>query len=217
MSTASTGAILIVAPPTLQRQGLLAILSECQPDRPLHAITDLRTLPQQLARVDPELIILDATQSSRPLINVIEQFRAQRPQQRVLVVGGRRLPFRICRLIVEMGGGMLLAAHATPADLVGAVERLLGPPPSTDSAEEPHSRYARLMAPLEVMRRFSPREQEVLQLVAEERTSQEIAASLSISIRTVETHRRMLLEKSGYRSMIGLVLAATRQGWLQVV
>ncbi len=64
---------------------------------------------------------------------------------------------------------------------------------------------------------FSIRELEVLRLVAADWTSQEIAEHLCISPRTVETHRRMMLEKAGTRSMIGLVSQSVRHGWVTVV
>lgn len=212
--------VLVVAPPTLQRQGLLATLRDARPDLPVTTTADTRTLPERLRRGAPALLILDAALPGVALDEVVEQVRTNHPNQRILMLGGRRLPFAVARLVVEMGGRMLLARRATPADLVAAVARLLGDESTSflsPDAQEPRCAYARRhpvdAAPISL---FSSRELEVLRLVAEDYSSQEIAARLFISVRTVETHRRLLLEKAGARSMIGLVLQAVRAGWLEV-
>ena len=55
---------------------------------------------------------------------------------------------------------------------------------------------------------LSDREKEVLVLIANEYSNQEIADKLFISIRTVETHKRNLLEKTGCKNVAGLVMYA---------
>jgi DNA-binding NarL/FixJ family response regulator len=62
---------------------------------------------------------------------------------------------------------------------------------------------------------LSLRETEVLQLLAEGRTSKETAVTLGIGIRTVETHRRRTMEKLGIRDRSGLVRYAIRHGVIQ--
>ncbi len=57
---------------------------------------------------------------------------------------------------------------------------------------------------------LTPRELEVLKLVAEELTNHEIADKLFISIRTVDTHRRNLMQKLGVKNTAGLVKYATK-------
>ena len=218
---AATTMVLVVAPPSLQRQGLLATLRDARPDLPIATTADTGALPERLQRKPPTLLILDAALRDVALDDLIEQLRRVCPRQRILVLGGKKLPFVIARLIVEMGGGVLLTKHATPADLLAAVARLIGeaapdqPAPNEPDVAEPTIAYAAASSaspsPLVL---FSPRELDVLRLVAADYTSQEIAARLCISLRTVDAHRRLLLEKAGARSMIGLVLQAVRSGWL---
>ncbi|WP_141765620.1 helix-turn-helix domain-containing protein, partial [Hymenobacter coccineus] len=59
---------------------------------------------------------------------------------------------------------------------------------------------------------FSPRELEVLRLVVDDYCNREIAGHLYLSVRTVESHRRALLQKSGARTLVGLVAWALRAG-----
>ncbi len=218
--------VLVVAPPTLQRQGLLATLRDARPDLPVTATADVGGLLERLRRAGPTLLILDAALPGVSSDTLIAQARAANPAVRILVLGGKKLPFAIARLIVEHGAGLLLNRRATPGELVAAVARLIGAPapdqPVADvevppGVEDPRGAYVPgSEGAAEFIPLFSPRELEVLQLVAADCPSQEIAARLFISIRTVEAHRRTLLEKAGTRSMIGLVLQAVRSGWLAV-
>ncbi|XOV69186.1 MAG: response regulator [Fluviicola sp.] len=62
--------------------------------------------------------------------------------------------------------------------------------------------------------RLTPREIEVMKMIAEEYTNQEIADALFISTRTVDTHRRNLLEKLGLKNTAGLVKYAIMQKYI---
>ena len=59
---------------------------------------------------------------------------------------------------------------------------------------------------------LSPREREVLQLLAEGRSTKEIAADLSVSVKTIETHRRQIMEKLDLFSVAELTKYAIREG-----
>lgn len=62
---------------------------------------------------------------------------------------------------------------------------------------------------------LTPREREVLQLVAEGRTTKEVASVLSIGVKTAETHRYRIMEKLNIHDTAGLVRYAIRQGVIQ--
>lgn len=61
-------------------------------------------------------------------------------------------------------------------------------------------------------RALSPREREVLQLTAEGNSTKEIASILNLSVKTVETHRRQIMEKLGIFNLAGLIKYAMREG-----
>jgi DNA-binding NarL/FixJ family response regulator len=62
------------------------------------------------------------------------------------------------------------------------------------------------------LERLTPRQREVLQLIAEGHTSRGIAHILSISVKTVETHRAGLMDRLGIRDIAGLVRYAIQKG-----
>lgn len=62
---------------------------------------------------------------------------------------------------------------------------------------------------------LSPRERQVLQLIAEGKTTKEVAAMLNISVKTAETHRTRIMEKLDIHEIAGLVRYAIRRGLVQ--
>jgi DNA-binding NarL/FixJ family response regulator len=62
---------------------------------------------------------------------------------------------------------------------------------------------------------LSPRERQVLQLIAEGKTTKDIAALIHVSAKTVETHRARLMQKLGIHEIAGLVRYAIRKGLVQ--
>jgi DNA-binding NarL/FixJ family response regulator len=90
------------------------------------------------------------------------------------------------------GGGVYLSPHVSGA----VVQAYLA---KTDMPYEP----------------LTPRERQVLQLIAEGKTTKETASVLDVSVKTAETHRTNLMEKLDIHSTAGLVRYAIRRGLLQ--
>lgn len=63
---------------------------------------------------------------------------------------------------------------------------------------------------------LTPRQREILQLIAEGKTTKQIAATLDVSIKTVETHRAQLMERLAIRDVAGLVRCAIRHGLVRI-
>lgn len=63
---------------------------------------------------------------------------------------------------------------------------------------------------------LTKREQQILELIANELTTKQIAHNLSISIPTVENHRRNMFRKLGVQSVVGLVKEALKNKWIKI-
>jgi len=60
------------------------------------------------------------------------------------------------------------------------------------------------------------REHQILELIAAEQTTEQIAQKLAISISTVETHRRNMFQKLGVQSVVGLLKEGLKHGWINI-
>jgi len=63
---------------------------------------------------------------------------------------------------------------------------------------------------------LTKREHEILDLIANEFTTEQIAQNLHISIPTVESHRRNMFRKLGVQSVVGLVKEALKNKWIEI-
>ena len=76
--------------------------------------------------------------------------------------------------------------------------------------------YGKGVSKRDLLATLSPRQREVLQLIAEGRTTKQIAQLLDISVKTVETHRAQLMERLNIHDVAGLVRYAIIVGLIQV-
>lgn len=63
---------------------------------------------------------------------------------------------------------------------------------------------------------LTKREKQILELIANELTTEQIAQNLHISIPTVESHRRNMFRKLGVQSVVGLVKEALKKNWIKI-
>jgi DNA-binding NarL/FixJ family response regulator len=76
--------------------------------------------------------------------------------------------------------------------------------------------YGKGVSKRDLLATLSPRQREVLQLIAEGRTTKQIAQLLDISVKTVETHRAQLMERLNIHDVAGLVRYAIIVGLIEV-
>jgi DNA-binding NarL/FixJ family response regulator len=125
---------------------------------------------------------------------------------------------RFARRALEAGASGFVLKHSAPAELVTAIRAALDggtylTPQLTgeilESMKQGRDRSADPVVEL------SPRQREVLQLVAEGRSAKEIASSLSISVRTVEFHKYQMMETLGLHTKADLIHFAIKHGLVE--
>jgi DNA-binding NarL/FixJ family response regulator len=200
----------------LLRSGLRKILQE-RPDWEVIAEAgDGREAIRQLVDVRPDIAILDI---GMPLLNGIEvtrQIVRRLPDMRVLILSMHANEAYIIQALKAGAKGYLLKDSAD-TELIRAVEAVtagksyFSPAVSKVMLDD----YVRHLADKGLTDRYdslSEREREVFQLVAEGRSNKEVAALLSVSSATIETHRAHILQKLNVHSAAELVLYAVRRG-----
>jgi DNA-binding NarL/FixJ family response regulator len=204
---------------TLMRQGLRKILEE---NAGWHVVAEAgngRDAVRDMLALEPDVAVLDI---GMPLLNGIEATRQivrRIPLARVLILSMHADQAYVTQAVQAGARGYILKDSAG-ADLVQAVAALAAGKSffSPAVAQLMLDDYARRLTDRGVSDRYdalSEREREVLQLVAEGRSSKEIAELLSVSPATVETHRTHVLQKLGLRNTAEVVLYAVRRGVIQ--
>jgi DNA-binding NarL/FixJ family response regulator len=197
------------------RQGLRKILEDCRNWRVIAEAGNGHDAVRDILALKPDVAVLDI---AMPLLNGIEATRQvvrRAPSVRIVMLSMHSDEVYVTQA-VHAGARAYVLKDAAGAELVQAIAAVSAGKTffSPAVAQVVFDDYAR-GSDKGVFDRYdslSEREREVLQLVAEARSSKEIAELLSISPATVETHRTHLLQKLKLRNTAEVVLFAARRG-----
>lgn len=208
-----SGRVLIVDDHPLIRQGMRSLL-EKQGFTIVGEAADGREATQLARELDPDVAVLDL---AMPLLNGLdaarEITRTSRRTKTILVTVHTADQYVLEALQAGVRG-YVLKSQAT-AELVQAIQEVMraGRYLSPGISEAVVQAYlAKTDLPSDPL---SSREREVLQLIAEGKTTKDIAGLLGVSVKTVESHRTRLMEKLDIRQTAGLVRYAIRRGLIQ--
>jgi DNA-binding NarL/FixJ family response regulator len=205
--------ILIADDHELIRRGLVASLAE-RPDWTIVAeAADGRQACELAALHAPDIAVLDLTMPELNGLDVTRRLRASTPKTRILIVTAHESE-QLIREVLDAGAmGYVLKSDAGRV-LVQAIEALLDERPFFTSkvARFVLDGYLRSSedsaSPASVG--LSPRERHIVQLLAEGSNNKEVARTLQLSVKTVETHRSNIMRKMEFGSLADLVRYAIR-------
>jgi DNA-binding NarL/FixJ family response regulator len=182
------------------REGIASLL-EAQPDL---AVVDRGETVEDAARIlrrdDIDVLVLDVRLGSTSGLNALQRPMSGRPQ--VVVLTAYAYP-QYAAAALRLGASGFVLKNAPIDELLGAIR---------NAAAGGLSFSLRPGEPLSL----TAREFDVVRLVVEGRSNDEIAAQLGISSKTVETHLRRVFERLGVASRTELATRALREGWLEV-
>jgi len=166
-------------------------------------------------KLKPDIVILDIAMPEMNGVEAARRIRKARPETRILVLTIHESEDLVRELLEAGVSGYLLKTDAG-RDLIAAVEALNEGKPFFTSkvARMVLDAYLSSTAPTGVgetpWSQLKGREREIVQLVAEGKSSKEIAAALNLSVQTVTTHRANIMRKLGLHSTSELIRYAVR-------
>ena len=205
--------VLIADDHGIVRSGVKLLLDR-QPDIEVVAEADDGVeAVEKTIELHPDVAILDVSMPRMTGLQATHEIKQQAPDTQVLILSmhdDERYLFEALRA----GAAGYVLKRAADQDLVDAVRAAgRGEPFLTASAQQTLIRdfLDRDSEPQEL----TPREQEVVKLIAEAHTNKEIAEILHLSEKTVESHRARVLQKLGMRDRVELVRYAIRRGLVE--
>lgn len=168
------------------------------------------------ARLKPDLVILDLGLPELHGLEVTRRILQRRPDTEVLVLTMHASEELIRQVLRAGAHGYVLKSDAGE-QLIAAVRSLQEHKPflTTRVTEVVLDGFLKGVADDAVGEALTPREREVLQLVAEGRSSKSIAAGLGVTVKTIESHRASLMRKLHLRTVADLVRYAVRNGLVE--
>ena len=198
---------------TLVRAGIRRILESLPGCVVVHEAVDGLQAIDALRRVEADVLVLDLTMAGRDGIEVLRVAKAERPALKVIVLTMHAGREYVARAMAEGANGYLLKDSAVQ-DLAAAIAAVQsGLTYFSPAIQQQMAEMLKGGVPaVPDLRALTDREREVLILLARGLSTKEIAVSLDIGVRTVETHRANLMRKLGVRSVALLTQVAIREG-----
>jgi DNA-binding NarL/FixJ family response regulator len=217
MPTPLVTRILIADDFAVVRSGLRRLL-DAKPDLEVVAeAADGREAVEKALNEDIHLAILDVSMPRMTGIQAAAELHKRKPEVRLLMLSMHDSEQFLFEALKAGASGYVLKSGAD-TDIVDACraamrgDSFLYPSAVTTLVRDYVERGGRGEEQFDVL---TPRELEVLKLIAEAHTSKEIAKLLFISIKTVERHRQNILDKLGMRDRVELTRYAIRRGLIQ--
>ena len=212
--------ILVADDHEVVRQGLRALL-EARPDWEVCAeAANGREAVERAKQTKPDVVVMDISMPELNGLEATRQILKALPRTEVLVLTLHESE-QLIRRVVESGACAYVLKSDAGRNLVEGVAAL-GQHKGFFSSQvatvivESHLKGGKTTGRQNRNRDLlTPREREIVQLLAEEKSNKEIAATLSLSVHTVETHRSNIMLKLGTHSLAGLIHYALRNKIVQ--
>ncbi len=205
--------IILADDHTLVRAGFRALFQSIEGIEVVAEASDGREALRLIAVHQPDIILMDIAMSGLNGLEAAARVVQEFPDVRVVMLSMHANEEYVLQALRYGAMGYLLKdASVTELELaIKAVvrnETYLSPAVSKHVVEY----VQRIGGEPSSLERLTARQREILQLIAEGRTTQEIAQTLNISIKTVESHRAQLMERLDIHDVAGLVRYAIRMG-----
>jgi DNA-binding NarL/FixJ family response regulator len=218
----ATFRILVADDHEVVRKGLVALLQQQPEWEVCGEAGDGREAVEKTTQLKPDAIILDIGMPSLNGLEATRQILRADPNGKILILTLHDSD-QVVREVLNAGAkGFLLKSDAA-RDLVAAVDALRHDKTYFTSKVssmvlEGYLKGGISPAPISTGRdRLTPREREVVQLLAEGKSTKEVAVTLGLSVKTAETHRSNIMRKLQLHSVSDLVLYAVRNNIVHVV
>jgi DNA-binding NarL/FixJ family response regulator len=211
--------ILVADDHEVARKGVRSLLEEQSGWEVCGEARDGREAVDQATQLRPDILLLDIGMPNLNGLDAARQILASDPEARILILTIHDSEQVVREVLAAGARGFLLKSDAG-RDLIAAVEALQNRRTFFTSkvAQMMLDGYLRPYDERENSQQqvLTPREREVIQLVAEGKTTKEIANALNLSVKTAETHRTNLMRKLDLHSVADLTLYAVRNGIVQI-
>jgi len=208
--------ILLADDHKLMRSGLKALIEQQSDLTVVGEADDGRQAVALAASLKPDLLVMDI---GMPNLNGIEaalQITQAHPETAIVMLSMHSDESYVLRALKSGAKGYLLKDSAE-SDLIRAVHAVAGgksffSPAVSKVLLDDYVRKLRRSGTEDAYDLLTPREREILQLVAEGKSNKDVANLLNLSVYTIETHRSNLMEKLNLRGVPELILYAVRKG-----
>ena len=209
--------VLLVDDHHLVRTGMRSLMQAMSDITVVGESGDGRAALELLTSLQPNIVLMDIAMPELNGLEATTRIAKDFPNTRVIILSMHASEEYVLQAL-RAGASGYLVKNAAPEELELAIravargETYLSPAISRHVVEELLGRSTASTNPVDAL---TPRQREILQLVAEGKSTKQIAGSLGVSVKTIESHRAQLMERLDIRDVAGLVRFAIRHGVAQ--
>jgi DNA-binding NarL/FixJ family response regulator len=201
VSSGSPIRIAIADDHPMVREGTQSVLNSFEGMVSIWTAADGTTCLRMIRENQPDVLLLDLHLPDLPGLEVARRIRAEAPDVKIVIITGYDYqPYR--RELQQMGISIVVDKAATGREIIAAIQAATESDPSTVGRSVAHLPQKPL----------TPREREVLTLMAKGQRNPDIAETLCVSLKTVEFHVSNILNELGARSRLEAVIKAQTYG-----
>ena len=210
--------VLIADDHALVRAGIRALLERIPNTEVVAEASDGREAMELIAKRQPDIVLMDIAMPGLNGLEATRQIVKTWPPVRVIILSMHSSEEYVWQALRAGARGYLLKG-ASLAELelalssVAKGELYLSPPLSQQAITEYVQRTGKERAPAE---KLTARQREILSLIAEGKSTKQVALQLNISVKTVESHRAQIMERLNIHDVAGLVRYAIRTGLVKI-
>jgi len=209
--------LLLAEDHTIVREGLRSLIDSSEDMEVVGEVGDGREALKKVEEIELDIVLMDIRMPGLNGIEATRQIKKHFPDVKVLILSMHPDDEYVLEALRAGASGYILkqAAHEELFTAIRAVYRndvFLSPSVSRKVVDTYIQSNKSIIMESSVLDKLTQREREVLQLIAEGKSSKEISSLLFISPNTVETHKAHLKEKLGLRKTVDLIRYAYRKG-----
>jgi DNA-binding NarL/FixJ family response regulator len=206
--------VLLADDHKLVRAGIRSLLERLPDVEVIAEASDGREAIRLVEQNEPQIVLMDLAMPELNGLEATQHLARTFPKVRVIILSIYADEEHVYQALRAGAAGYLLKGAATEElelaiRSVAQGETYLSPPVSKPVIME---YIRRTNVGLSSRERLSPRQTQILKLIAEGKTTKQVALELAISVKTVETHRSALIMRVGVRDVAGLVRYAVKIG-----
>jgi len=216
--------VILAEDHALVRAGFCALLRTFAGVRIAGEASEGYEVLQLVKKERPDIVILDISMPGLNGLEVASKLRQEHPEVRIIILSIHANQEYVLQAL-RIGVLGYLLKDASPSEFARAIEAVSRGEQFLCSKLSRHTLadYARLLGSKagydkdvpRIYQRLTPRQREILQLIAEGNTTKEIAAKLGLSVKTIETHRTQLMDRLDIHDIAGLVRYAIKVGLIK--
>ncbi|MDX6499544.1 MAG: hypothetical protein QOG23_2804 [Blastocatellia bacterium] len=209
--------VLLVDDHALVRAGIRALIGQLEEVEVAGEAAGGREALRLIEELQPDIVLLDIAAPGMSGLEVLTESSKRFPQVRVIVLTVHEAG-EYALGALRAGAAGYLPKSAASDELKEAIETVARGETyvSSDIAKKTMLEQARISQDERSLDKLTPRQREILILMAEGNSTKEIALGLKISVKTVESHRAQLMERLNIHEVAGLVMFAIRLSLVKV-